>query len=145
MIREYSDDDLPAILEIWLSASIEAHAFVEEGFWRSRLDAMRDVYIPAADTVVYEGASGPAGFYCLLGDTLAAIFVAPDQQGQGIGSALMAHAKQQRQHLKLTVYKANKPSVRFYEKQGFRVVAEQVDGHTGQPELVMQYAFRATA
>lgn len=28
---------------------------------------------------------------------------------------------------------------RFYEKHGFGVVAEQLDGHTGQAELVMRY------
>lgn len=139
MIREYRDTDIDAVLNIWLAASIRAHHFVEPEFWQSKLGDMRNIYIPASETVVYEQEGSLAGFYCLYEDTLAAIFVSPDIQGCGIGSALMADAKQRRPQLNLTVYKENSPSVRFYEKQGFVTVSEQIDEHTGQAELVMRY------
>jgi len=139
MIRDYQNTDLDAVLNIWLTASIQAHHFVEPEFWQSKLGDMRDIYIPASETVVYEQERGLAGFYCLFGDTLAAIFVSPDVQSRGIGSALIADAKKRRQQLHLTVYKENSPSIRFYEKHGFGVVAEQIDDHTGQAELVMRY------
>src|SRR5690606_26784654 len=127
------------VLQIWLAASIAAHDFVDPGFWQSRLGDMRDVYIPSSETFVFGSPANTAGFYSLHGNTLAAIFVAPEQQGMGIGSALMEHAKQQRPILELTVYKANAPSVAFYEKHGFVIVHEQIDEHSGHPELIMRF------
>jgi len=140
MIREYRQADLDQILEIWLSASIKAHNFIAPEFWESKVNDMRDLYIPASETFIAESQGTMAGFYSLYGDNLAAIFVAPDLQGKGIGTALLDDAKKRRECLQLTVYKENVPSVKFYEKQGFVFVSEQMDEHTGHPELVMEYS-----
>ena len=49
----------------------------------------------------------------------------------------MAHAKRQRAELTLSVYKENEASYRFYLTQGFRVISEQADEHTGHLEYTM--------
>ncbi len=139
MIREYRQADAEQILEIWLSASIEAHNFIEPEFWESKVSDMRDVYIPASETFVFECEGEIAGFYSLHGNNLAAIFVAPRSQGKGMGTMLLDDAKTRRKGLQLTVYKENVPSVKFYEKQGFISIGEQIDEHTGHPELIMEY------
>ncbi len=138
MIREYNDDDVEEILTIWLEASIEAHDFIEAEFWRSQLDKMRDTYIPASETYVYESNSGVVGFYSLNRDILAAIFVSPEHQGQGVGKSLLKHAKAQRTQLSLSVYKENVASREFYLSRGFVVVSEQPDEHTGHLEYTMR-------
>jgi putative acetyltransferase len=139
MLCDYSAEDVDQILEIWLSASVRAHDFIEPAFWESKLEAMRNLYIPASETRVFENASGIIGFYSLYANTLAAIFVSPEYQGKGIGTALLNDAKCKRQTLHLTVYKANRASILFYEKQGFVAIGEQIDEHTGYPELVMEH------
>ena len=93
MIRPYRPDDLETLLSIWLEASSRAHDFVARSFWEARLDDMRNLYLPAAQTWVYERDGTLVGFVSLLDDILAAIFVAPAEQGAGIGSALLEHAK----------------------------------------------------
>ncbi|MBF8224297.1 N-acetyltransferase [Halomonas sp. 328] len=142
MIRAFQDTDIDQVLAIWLSASIQAHDFVPEAFWASQVEAMRDVYLPAAETWVFEAQGQVSGFYCLVETTLAAIFVSPEHQGRGIGAALIEDAKQRRDDLMLTVYKANRPSVAFYQKHGFVIHREQVDANAGQPELVMTWQNR---
>ncbi|WP_355661302.1 N-acetyltransferase [Halomonas salifodinae] len=142
MIRTFQDADSDQVLAIWLSASIQAHDFVPKAFWASQVEAMRDVYLPAAETWVFEEQGRVSGFYCLVETTLAAIFVLPQRQGRGIGAALIEDAKQRRDGLTLTVYRANRPSVTFYQKHGFVIEAEQVDANTGQPELVMRWQNR---
>ncbi|WED25644.1 N-acetyltransferase [Vibrio sp. DW001] len=137
MIRRYEEDDVEVVLDIWLSASIQAHNFVAAEFWVSQVDSMRNVYIPASETYVYEKESKVVGFYALYENTLAAIFVAPDEQGRGIGKQLMNHAKRQRTSLTLSVYKENEPSFIFYRSQGFIVISEQIDEHTGHQEFTM--------
>ncbi|MGM0784025.1 MAG: N-acetyltransferase [Pseudomonadota bacterium] len=139
MIREYRQADIDQVLAIWLTASIEAHNFIEPHFWESKVSEMRDVYIPASETFVLEYEEKINGFYSLYGNTLAAIFVAPESQGKGMGAALLDDAKNRRESLQLSVYKENVLSVNFYEKQGFICIGEQMDEHTGHPELIMEF------
>ncbi|WP_376780958.1 N-acetyltransferase [Stutzerimonas nitrititolerans] len=139
MIRAFSDTDMDRVLDVWLASSIEAHGFVEPGFWAARLDDMRNIYIPASETYVYESNGQVTGFFSLHEDTLAAIFVAPDCQGEGIGRRMMEKAKTLRARLSLEVYKENRRSVAFYRSCGFDEVEEKEDPHTGHRALVMVF------
>lgn len=127
------------VLTIWLETSIETHDFIERNFWESKVADMRNVYLPAAETYVYDGEGTLRGFVSLCGDTIAALFVRPSVHGKGIGTQLMNKAKERRQNLNLTVYKENHRGIGFYEKCGFRVETEQIDRHTGHPELLMVF------
>jgi len=137
MIRQIKDNDMDAVLDIWLAASLQAHDFVAPSFWESHVKTMRTVYIPASETYVYAEGAVLSGFYSLCGNTLAALFVAPEHQDRGVGKALLAHAKAQRTVLTVSVYKENRAARRFYLAQGFNITSEQVDTHTGHPEYVM--------
>ncbi|HAS6309254.1 TPA: N-acetyltransferase [Vibrio vulnificus] len=137
MIRKYNENDMDSVLEIWLNASVKAHDFISAEFWESQVENMRNIYIPASETYVYEAESKVVGFYALYENSLAAIFVSPEFQGKGIGKQLLSHAKAQRAVLSLSVYKENQASYQFYLSQGFQVVSEQLDEHTGHPEYTM--------
>jgi putative acetyltransferase len=137
MIRESTDDDMDEILAIWLDASIKAHDFIDAEYWRSQLDNMRNIYLPASETYVYEGRGELMGFYSLVEDRLAALFVSPAHQGRGIGTALLSHAKALRRQLSLSVYEENVAGYSFYLSRGFVVVSEQLDEHTGHKEYTM--------
>lgn len=139
MIRKYRESDIEQILDIWLSASIKAHSFVGSEYWKSKVGEMRDVYIPASETFVFESEGQVVGFYSLYGDTLAAIFVSPSLQGKGIGSMLMNDAKSRRECLQLSVYSDNTPSINFYKQHGFISLVEQIDEHTGHREFIMEH------
>ncbi|MFQ6576409.1 N-acetyltransferase [Pseudomonas sp. UM16] len=139
MIRAFEHRDMERTLEIWLSASIQAHDFIDASYWQSHTQTMRDVYVPASETYVVEDQSGVLGFCSLLGNQLAALFVDPSHQGNGLGKQLLEHAKKLRDELTLAVYKENTPSFAFYQSQGFEVVKEQVDDQTGHGEYLMAY------
>lgn len=139
MVRDFQPTDMDAVLAIWLDASVQAHPFVKPQFWQDQLANMRERYIPGSQTRVVEGADGCAGFSCIYGTTLAALFVAPAHQGRGLGALLVADAKRTRDHLELTVYTQNKRAVEFYERQGFRGLQQRIDQHTGEAERVMHW------
>ena len=142
MIRGFQNDDMDAVLAIWLAASNQAHDFMGEGYWAQHLEAMRHQYLPAAEIQVYEAGDGQGimGFLAIHEDCLAALFVAPEAQGLGIGQALMAKAKSLRSSLSLSVYASNARSVAFYERCGFRCLSEGVDEATGALEILMRWS-----
>lgn len=139
MIRNFQQPDIDQVISIWLEASIKAHDFVDSEFWNSKVKDMREIYIPSGETYVCEEEGIIKGFVSLYNDTIAAIFVSPDSQGTGIGMQLMRKAKDVRDNLNLTVYKENTKSIEFYRKCGFKIEQEQIDKHTGHPELVMKF------
>ena len=139
MIRNFEQSDMNEVLDIWLKASIQAHSFIESGFWESRMDDMRKTYLPAADTYVFLDDNTINGFISLRGDIIAAMFVSPNVQGKGIGQQLMDKAKSLRNKLILTVYRENPESIQFYKKCGFTIIKDRIDQHTGHIEILMEY------
>lgn len=141
MIRPFREEDGEAVVDIWLRASLRAHTFVDPAYWQSRVKDMREVYLPLSEMAVDEEDGQVTGFMALVEDYLAALFVAPEQQGKGIGSRLLRLAKKMRPELTLSVYAENVPALVFYRKHGFGVVAERVEKATGQKECVMVFPF----
>ena len=141
MIRTFQQQDEGSIIRIWLDASVIAHSFIPRSYWESKVSDMRNEYLPQSNTLVHEDIhSGEiTGFISLINNYIAALFVAPSHQGQGIGQTLMTHVKQQYPELELNVYKKNIQAVTFYERQGFIIVREQTDKYTGQQEFTMKY------
>ena len=140
MIREYRPADIESVLDIWLTASIKAHDFVAPEFWESKVGNMRDIYMPASTTYVYQVDGEVRGFYSLYEGILAAIFVSTEHQGSGIGKRLIHHANLECPNLSLNVYKENQATIQFYLSQGFSIVSEQSDEHTGHQEYSMHLA-----
>lgn len=140
MIRPYHPTDSDAVLDLWLRASILAHDFVPESFWREQLPAMRELYLPQAETLVLEEKGQVLGFASLHEQRLAALFVSPDAQGRGLGRRLLDDAKSRRDSLELGVYRANARAVAFYRAGAFVTLNETRDPHTGQPELTMRWS-----
>ena len=139
MIRKIEPEEINDVLDIWINASIQAHNFIDKEFWESKLDDMREIYIPNSETYIYKENEIIMGFFSLHGDMLAAMFVSPEFQNNGIGRKLMNKAKSLRNKLELTVYKENPNAIEFYKKCGFDIIKEKVDVHTGHIEILMNY------
>lgn len=140
-IRKATADDMQAMLQIWLDASIQAHDFIPAAFWQNQLISMRDTYLPLAENYVIEDNNAVTGFASLLRPDafLAALFVAPEQQGYGYGSALLDFLKQQGRELHLSVYAENAAAVSFYQKHGFKIISQGIDENTGHAEYAMTW------
>ncbi len=139
VIRESKAEDLPFISELWLQASLAAHHFVAADYWITNKRAMEETYLPDSEVYVVVKMNTICGFVALVGNHLASIFVATEQQGNGIGSILLNHVKNLRTEMTLSVYQKNEKSIRFYQSKGFTISAETIDQPTGEKEFIMQW------
>ncbi|OUN67118.1 MULTISPECIES: N-acetyltransferase [Butyricimonas] len=141
MIRHFQQQDEAAVIQIWLEASAIAHSFIPRSYWENKVLDMRNAYLPQSQTHVHEDehTNEITGFISLIGNYIAALFVSPNRQGQGIGQALMAYIKQQHPELELNVYAENTQALTFYKHQGFTITREQTDEQTGRQEFTMKY------
>lgn len=136
MIRAFRPADLPRVMEIWLTANLQAHPFVDEGYWRDNEDIVRSM-LPRAEVYVWEEQGELRGFVGLMEEYIAGIFVDGPCRGQGGGKALLDHAKGRHDRLTLQVYEKNRGAVRFYLREGFRCLRESVEEDSGETEYLM--------
>lgn len=123
-------------MSIWLSANLEAHAFIDPEYWRGNCDTVKAM-IPQAEVYVSEDKNGINGFIGIMDDYIAGIFVNASARAAGIGSQLLDRAKQDQKSLRLSVYKKNTTAVSFYRKRGFQIDKESVEPETAELEYTM--------
>ncbi len=131
MIRKYRDHDLDDLLDAWASASEIAHPFLTQEFLALERENIPNLYLPNAETWVFEDEGRVVGFVALLGNEVGAIFVHPSHQRRGVGRQLMDKARELRGELVVEVFKANTMGRAFYTKYGFETIAEKVHEQTG--------------
>lgn len=141
IIQKAEMQDMESILDIWLNASLQAHDFIPATYWEQQLLPMRDLYLPLAENYVIKENQTVTGFASLLRSeaALAALFIAPHQQGLGYGTALIDFFKLQCDELHLNVYTENTVAVNFYQQQGFKIISQAMDQNTGHAELSMTW------
>lgn len=140
MIRPFDAGDTGDILTIWREASAIAHPFLSAAFQAEAEAAIRDIYLPMAETWVAEAAGSPVGFIALIGEIVGGFFVLPEWQGQGIGRRLMDHAVYLRSELQLEVFRDNAAGQKFYTAYGFASVGEKLDEASGHMVVQMRYS-----
>lgn len=119
----------------------KAHDFVAADFWDKKFNEVRDVYLPQAETFVFEDKHKIKGFVSVLADSfIGALFVDNNFQRQNTGTKLLNYVRQKRPFLTLSVYAKNINAVNFYQKNGFKIVAERKDSQTNENELIMSWA-----
>lgn len=131
MIRDFKPDDLDTIMNIWLTANLQTHNFINADYWQSHYEIVKNL-MPEADILVSEENHQIIGFVGITGDYIAGIFVESSMQSKGIGTALMNVLKKQYKKLNLHVYKKNQRAVSFYLREGFTIQTEQLDEETGR-------------
>jgi putative acetyltransferase len=140
MIRELRLEDVDRVGAIWLEASLQAHHFVSEQFWRADHATMTTEILPNAQGHVHVTAGTIDGFITLRDGFIGCLFVEPTSQRRGIGASLLCYVKQLHTVLRLKVYKQNPDATRFYEAHGFRVIGESICPYTGCGELEMEWS-----
>jgi GNAT superfamily N-acetyltransferase len=126
LIRPYQSDDFEAVTRLWRDARELAlpefqhrkgHSFEEDRVY------FRDVILINNDVWVAEAGGEAVAFMAISEDLIDQLFVHPAHQRQGLGKALLEHARNlSPEHLWLFTLQINTKARAFYEKNGFRAV-----------------------
>lgn len=107
--------------------------FVDDTPWMPRIHTRAEDVAHAGDLIgrgwvtVAEQTAKAVGFMARADDTIHALYLVPQVQRRGIGSALLQGAMRQAHRLELWTFQANDGAQRFYHRHGFRAV-QQTDG-----------------
>ena len=140
MIREFRENDLDIIMQIWVDTNIQAHNFIPKEYWINNYDMVKGM-LPQAEVYVYEDdeTNQIDSFIGLADDYIAGIFVRNGVQSKGIGKQLLDYMKCIKPSLSLSVYEKNTRAVCFYQREKFMVQSETVDENTNEKEFVMSW------
>ena len=130
---------MDAVLEIWIRGSLQAHGFIEESYWERQKERLRENLLSHAITAVYCDPTTEriGGFISLVENFIVALYVAPEEQGRGIGHNLLQRAKYLYPVLELSVYTENRAALSFYLREGFQIVLRRIEQATGHEEALM--------
>lgn len=104
------------------------------------LQFVRGVVFVQCEVWVAEG-DAIDGFIAFRAGWVDHLYVRPECQRQGVGSALLAQAMQTYPLLRLWTFQRNKTAIRFYRARGFREI-ERTDGSGNEerePDILFEW------
>lgn len=135
--RPLIEADIPAISRVHRRACLIAYRFIN---WSYSERAVQDWYAGKFrewDWGLIAEDEGVVGFIASSGTHIDQLFVDPDRQATGIGTALLRMALvRMPPSVTLHVFEANTPARRFYERHGFRRIGRVANVRDGAVELV---------
>ena len=145
-VRPGISDDIEACAEVHSGARAAWSFLAHEPHTRAEtLDWMRHVVFATRRVWVALVQGEIAGYLSLDGDCVTGLYVAPDRQGRGIGTALLDLAKgEETTGLTLFVFEANTDAISLYERHGFETLS-RTNGESNDERLPdRRMAWRAT-
>ena len=141
MIRTVKENDLSAVMQIWLDTNIKAHSFISKYYWMDNYDMVKKI-LPQAEIYVYEDniTNQIEGFIGLTDNYIAGLFVKEGVQSKGIGKQLLNYAKGIKSNMRLSVYNKNIRAIKFYQREQFVIQSENTDDNTNEKELIMVWS-----
>jgi ribosomal protein S18 acetylase RimI-like enzyme len=119
-------DEAGAVVQVWYTSTRVAYPYLPLEQARSLDDYerfFRDKILPDCDVWVAVERGAVQGMMAIRGSYLDRLYVRPEQQRRGIGSALIERAKTlSPQGLELHTHQQNAQARTFYERHGFRAV-----------------------
>ena len=142
-IERASPRDAGEIAALYLASRAEALPYLRRVHSDEDVrDWIATVRLARGETWVAREAGRILGFLCLDGEDLDQLYLLPGQFRRGIGSLLLAKAKElSPERLILFTFQRNASARSFYERHGFRLV-DLNDGERneeGEPDAIYEW------
>ena len=117
-----------------------AHPFLDTAFVEKVKKDMKDIYLPNAETWVFEDNNVIIGFISMIENEIGGLFVSPDRHSKGVGTALVNFIGEFHKELEVEVFKDNKIGRSFYDKYGFNIIKEYFHEESSQVLIRMKFS-----
>ena len=125
-VRPYRPSELAEVVSMWRASKRAAFPYVEVQqlyTLENDTDYFRDVIAAECEVWLAVDEDQIAGLLALRGNLVDQLFVRLGAQRQGVGSALLAKARERYPDgLRAYTFQKNSPARSFFEKHGFEVV-----------------------
>jgi ribosomal protein S18 acetylase RimI-like enzyme len=151
-IRRMRADEIESVVRLWrrsrdasqpwLEARMGHTAEDDRRFFEGTIAEENDIWVAIERHIA--GLVGILGFLAIAGDRLGWLYVDPDAQGRGIGTALLEKAKDlSPAGLTLHTHQRNQRARAFYERRGFRAVGFGVSPPPeNEPDVLYKFGSR---
>ena len=142
-LERAADDDAAEIADLYLASRADALPFLRRVHTDDEVRVwVRNVLLRRGETWIARLNGTVVGFVTLIGDDLDQLYLMPGHYRRGIGSQLLAKAKERSPgRLHLFTFQRNKRARAFYQKHGFRIV-DLNDGsrnEEGEPDVLYEW------
>jgi GNAT superfamily N-acetyltransferase len=121
-----TESEVDAVVRVWHETKRDTYHFIPQEQGRSLEDDrvfFREGILARCRIWIAVGEGGVLGFLAMAGSYVDRLYVRPDAQRRGIGSALLAKARElSPEGIELHTHQKNRKACAFYEKQGLRAV-----------------------
>lgn len=126
MIRPFETSDEVRAAEIWFKAGQDEYTYLPQFQALDELKALKvfhKIIALKSDIWLEVDKSCVKGFIAFQGSYIDRLYIDPEFQRQGVGTALIQYAKESHPTgLELVTHQQNRRAREFYEKLGFKAV-----------------------
>ncbi len=126
VVRPLREEEIDAVIRLWHASKRVAYPYLPLEQSRTLAEDarfFRDRILPRSSVWVAEEDGTLLGFMALEGSYVDRLYIHPDRQRRGVGTALMEKAKElSPSGLQLHTHVKNTQACAFYEQHGFRAV-----------------------
>ena len=142
LVTECNADDFDIMLEVWESSVRDSHHFLTA----NQIDDLKPIVPSAfesADKIagVRDKSGLVVGFVGVKDKKLEMLFIAPPEQGKGIGRALVEYARTELGAELVDVNEGNEEAISFYERLGAYQIGRSETDDYGNLYPLLHYSF----
>ena len=140
MIRKMQKEDINRMMDIWLTAMVKAHPYVEEQYWIKHYRTVKNRFLQSAYVYVTIEDDVIIGFAAIKEDgLLTGFYIIPGCQKHHMGTKLLAYCKEQFSLLRIHVYEKNTGAAHFFRKNAFEAVDMQKNIDSNLSEYTLEW------
>jgi GNAT superfamily N-acetyltransferase len=139
VVRAATSDDVATVALLARRTRLQAMPFLPVLHTADEDAAFfRDVVFPRNTVLIAEIDAVAVGFIAYGGGWVDHLYVDPARQGCGIGRLLLERAQRAEDELQLWCFQENERALRFYVRNGFRIVRQTAgDNEEGRPDALL--------
>jgi len=141
MIVPATENDYPAIIELWELSVRATHHFLPEDYLQEIKQLLPTIFTHVQIYTWQDDGDTIKGFAGVAEDKMEMLFIHPENMGQGLGRMLAEYCINTLSADKVEVNEHNVEAVKFYKKMGYREIGRRELDSMGRPFPLLEMKY----